>query len=169
MTLRQLIQEIIQLDEFEELATKITEIHPEWGDKKHTEVLKTYTRVAREVEDLPGDDELKDHVIVIDTLENTMFNKTESWTDVHLQDVDGDKWAIDMTDWNGLVDLEIKDNKCTTLTERLAHILFEITFWGTTRAAVINESRQLEKITRDKDNLIEVSAEEFLAGIQDLK
>ena len=74
-----------------------------------------------------------------------------------------------MTDWNGLVDLEIKDNKCTTLTERLAHILFEITFWGTTRAAVINESRQLEKITRDKDNLIEVSAEEFLAGIQDLK
>lgn len=169
MTLRQLIQEIIRLGEFEKLATKITEIHPEWSGKKHGDVLKTYTRVAKEIEDLPGDDELKGHVIVIDSIENTLFNKTESWTDVHLQDMDGDKWSIDMTDWNGLVDLEIKDNKCTTLTERLAHILFEITFWGTTRASVINESRQLEKITRDKDNLIEISMEEFLAGIEDLK
>jgi hypothetical protein len=47
--------------------------------------------------------------------------------------------------------------------------LYEITFWGTTRAAVINESRQLEKIARDKDNLIEVTMEEFLAEVDTLK
>ena len=169
MTLRQLIQEIIQLDELNTLAEKITDIHPEWSDKKSDDVLKTYTRVAREIEDLPGDDELKGHVIVIDTIENTLFNKTESWTDVHLLDQDGDKWSIDMTDWNGLVDLEIKDNACSTLTERLAHVLYEITFWGVTRQSVLNESRQLEKIARDKDNLIEVTMEEFLTECDKLK
>jgi hypothetical protein len=168
MTLRELIQEIIRLDELESVATKITEIHPEWSGKKQSEVLKTYTRVAHEIEDLPGDEELEGHVIVIDDIQNTLFNKTESWVDVHLQDDDKDKWSIDMTDWNGLVDLKIIDNKCKTLSERLAYILFEITFWGTTRQAVINESRQLEKIARDKDNLIEVTMEEFLAEIDQL-
>ena len=169
MTLRELIQEIIRLDNFEALAEKITDIHPEWSKKKNSEVLKTYKRVAMEIEDLPGDDELKGHIIVIDVLENTLFNKTESWADVHLCDSDGDKWSIDMTDWNGLVDLQVQDNTCKTLTERLAHILFEITFWGTTRQAVIHESRQLEKISRDKNNLIEVTMEEFLAECENLK
>ena len=168
MTLRDLIQEVIQLDEFNKLSAKICEIHPEWNTKKETDVFKTYKRVAKEIEDLPGDDELKDHTIVIDKVENTLFNETESWVDVHLLDPDGDKWALDMTDWNGLVDLNITDNVCTTLSERLAHILYEITFWGTTRQSVLNESRQLEKIARDKDNLIEVSMEEFLAEVDKL-
>lgn len=169
MTLRQLIQEVIRLDVFKELSHEVTKIHPEWSEKSTVQVLKTYKRVAEEIEDLPGDDELKGHVIGIDEIENTMFDKTESWVDVHLLDPDGDKWAIDMTDWNGLVDLEIKDNVCNTLTQRLASILYEITFWGTTRQAVIHESRQLEKIARDKDNLIEISMEEFLAECENLK
>jgi hypothetical protein len=168
MTLRQLIQEVIRLDGFDSLAKKITDIHPDWDDSKSKDVFKTYSRVAEEIEDLPGDDELTGHTIVIDMLENTLFNETESWIDVHLLDADGDKWSIDMTDWNGLVDLEVKDNTCNTLTERLAHILYEITFWGTTRKSVLHESRQLEKMARDKDNLIEVSMEEFLAEIGDL-
>ena len=169
MTLRQLVQEVIQLDGFDTLAKKITDIHPEWDGSKANDVFKTYSRVAREIEDLPGDDELKGHTIVIDVIDNTLFNTTESWIDVHLLDTDGDKWSIDMTDWNGLVDLEVKDNACETLTERLAHILYEITFWGTTREAVLHESRELEKIARDKDNLIEVSMEEFLEATADLK
>lgn len=169
MTLRQLIQEIIQLDEFDKLAAAIIDIHPEWSENKSSDVLKTYTRVAKEIEDLPGDDELKDHTIVIDTVDNTLFNKTESWVDIYLRDSDDDKWSIDMTDWNGLVDLEIIDRACSTLTQRLAHILYEITFWGTTRESVIHESRQLEKLSRDKDNLIEVSMEEFLMEIDNLK
>jgi len=169
MTLRQLIQEVIRLDAFKELSSEIIKIHPEWSKKSAVEVLKTYKRVAEEIEDLPGDDELKGHVISINKIENTLFDKTESWVDVHLLDPDGDKWAIDMTDWNGLVDLEIKDNICNTLTQRLASILYEITFWGTTRQAVIHESQQLERVARDKDNLIEVTIEEFLAECDDLK
>lgn len=169
MTLRQLIQEIIKLDEFDSVAYKIVDIHPEWSKKKHADVLKVYTRVAKDIEDLPGDDELAGHTIYIDLIENTLFNETETWTDVHLRDCEGEKWSIDMTDWNGLVDLEIKDNICTRLSERLAHILYEITFWGTTRESVIHESRQLEKIARDKDNIIEISMDEFLAECDSLK
>lgn len=170
MTLRELIQEIIKLDEFENLASNIIDIHPDWGkSKKYDQVLKTYTRVAKEIEDLPGDDELEEHVIVIEKLEDTPFNKTDSWIDVHLCDMDGDKWSLDMTDWNGLVDLKIIDRTCETLTERLAHILYEMTFWGTTRAAVLHEAAQLELISKDKSNIIEVSMEEFLAETEDLK
>ena len=173
MTLREYIQEHISLDKagyprvFERLAEHIISIHPEWSEKK--DVLKTYKRVCMEIEDLPGDDELKGHVIVIEDVENTLFEKTESWVDVHLLDADGDKWSLDMTDWNGLVDLEIKDDSSRTMEKKLAHVLYEITFWGTTRAAVIHESRQLEKLARDKDNLIEVTMEEFLAECDSLK
>lgn len=176
MTLREFIQEHIRLEGdgeedgyrmFDKLAENITKIHPEWSENK--DVLKTYKRVCLEIEDLPGDDELKGHVIVIEDVENTLFDKTESWVDVHLLDANGDKWSLDMTDWNSLVDLEIKDDSSRTFENKLAHVLYEITFWGTTREAVIHESRQLEKLARDKDNLIEVSMDEFLEMTKDLK
>ncbi len=169
MTLRQLIQEIIQLDAFDELSKEIIKIHPDWSDKTPGDVFKVYKRGAEEIEDLPGDDELIEHTIIIDNIENTLSNVTESWMDIYLLDEDGDKWSMDMTDWNGLVDLEISDNICTTLTERLAKILYEITFWGTSRQAVINESKQLAEMTKNKDNLIEVTMEEFIAECDSLK
>ena len=169
MTLRELVQEVSRINGFDTLASKISDIHPEWNKTEGGKVLRTYKRVAREIEDLPGDDELKGHMIALDHVENTLFNETESWVDVHLLDEDGDKWSIDMTDWNGLVDLPVKDNACDTLTERLAHILYEITFWGVTRKSVLHECEQMRLTAKDKDNLIEVSMEEFLAEVDTLK
>ena len=88
MTLRELIQEIIKNDDFTKLAECIKKIHPEWSETR--DVYKTYSRVAKEIEDLPGDDELKGHIIAMDVIENTLFDKTEKWVDVHLLDPDGD-------------------------------------------------------------------------------
>jgi DNA-directed RNA polymerase subunit F len=169
MTLRQLIQEIIRINEFEALANKITDIHPEWDDARDKQVLKTYRRVSHEIEDLPGCDELEGHTIVIDEVENILSDVNEKWIDVHLVDDEGDKWSIDMTDWNGLVDLPIKDNVCRSLSDRLAHILYEVTFWGTTRKSVLHEAEMLQKTRTNEDNLIEVSIDEFRAEIDKLK
>lgn len=169
MTLRELIKLVIECNGFEQLSDKIVNIHPEWVGQKQQDVMKTYRRVAIELEDLPGDDELKGHTIVIDEIENTLSDQTEKWVDVHLSDPDNDKWSIDMTDWNGLIDLPVQDNVFRSLTDRLAHILYEITFWGTTRQSVLHECEQLHQMTENKNNLIEVTMEEFLAEVDNLK
>jgi len=168
MTLRELIQEVTRLGELKSLAEKIIELHPDWADQLESDVLRVYTNVSEEIEDLPGDDELSGHVIVVEEISNTFSNLTEKWTDVHLLDSDGEKWAIDMTDWNGLVDLPIKDNTCDRLSHRLAHILYEITFWGRTRNSVLHESEQLQFAAKDKDNIIEISMEDFIKQCDEL-
>lgn len=167
MTLRQLIEHVTSRNLFNSCATYIQHINPDWKDRDYTTMLRTYTNVANEIADLPGDDEIVGHQIVIQDVTNELQDIKESYVDVHLHDGEN-SWSIDFVDWNQLVDLEIVDHTSTRdLCERLANILYEITFWGMTRESVLQEQQNLAD-TCDKDNLIEVSFEEFIAECNEL-
>ena len=152
MTLRQLIAEIKRLDLVDTVAEQLT------GHKS-----KTVKRVIHELDDLPGDDELTDCEILIDQFESEMQGIKETIVDVCIQEGET-KWAMDLTDWNSLIDLNISDKICNTLTERLCNILYEITFWGTSRSAVLQQIDDIQQ--EQEDNLITVTLEEFLEEIE---
>lgn len=148
MTFRQLIEEIKRLDLIDEVATKLT---------SHNS--KTVHRIIQELYDLPGDDELTNCVIVIDNIESELLGIKETIVDVCL--LEGQtKWSIDLVDWNSLIDLKIQDNVCNTLTDRLCNVLYEITFWGTTNAAINQQMDEMQSV--DDSNLISVTLEELL-------
>lgn len=167
MTLRQLIEHVIDRNMFNSCATYIQHINPEWKDREFTDIVRTYKNVAVELADLPGDDEIADHQIIIQDVVSELQNVKENYVDVHLHDGES-SWSIDFIDWNQLVDLKIVDHTSSRdLCERLANILYEVTFWGMTRESVCQEQHRLTK-TCEHDNLIEVSYEQFIAEINEL-
>lgn len=161
MTLRELAEQTIESETYDLVAKQIVKLHTDWSDQVD-QVKDRYQKVINELYDLPGDDELKGHFILLDNIEHELSGVVETIHDTCLYDGET-RWAIDLTDWNGLIDLEIKDNVCNNLSERLARILYEITFWGVTRQSVLNEASELSKMAKSKNNLIEVTLEQFLA------
>lgn len=158
MTLRQLIAEIKRLDLVDDIAVQLT-------DHKS----KTVKRVIHELYDLPGDDELSGCDILIDQFESDVQGIKETIVDVCIREGET-KWAMDLTDWNSLIDLNISDKICNTLTERLCNVLYEITFWGTSRNAILQQINEMQQdYDEQKDNLITVTLEEFLEELDELK
>lgn len=155
MTLRELIEHCTSEGFFDDISTHLLSLREEWTDKDI--VTKQYRRIADELLDLPGDDELSDHVILIrrDEHRSVLLGYEES------------VWSLDFVDWNCLVDLPIKDEVCRTLTERLARVLYEITFWGMTRESVLQQAEETRQASEGK--LIEVSYEEFLQELDQYK
>lgn len=155
MTLRELIEHCTSEGFFDDISTHLLSLREEWTDT--AKVTKQYRRIADELSDLPGDNELVDHVILIrrDEHRSVLLGHEES------------VWSLDFVDWNSLIDLPIKDEVCRTLTERLARVLYEITFWGMTREAVLQQAEETRQASEGK--LIEVTVEEFLQEIDQYK
>ena len=53
---------------------------------------------------------------------------------------DDELYALDFVDWGELIDAEIQASDSTPHNEALAHILWEITFWGFSREQIKAES-----------------------------
>ncbi len=157
ITLRYLIDRIMKMDDgFSKVAEHVLNLHPAWQAQGHDRVRHTYMKVSLELFGLQGDDELKDHVIeLVSTDENQIDVRLAKGADV---------WSLDFVDWEQLIDLPIRDPVCSELSQRLAYVLYQITFWGVTRDAVLHERDQVQ-IPDDTDNLITVDHETFLQGL----
>ena len=78
-------------------------------------------------------------------------NKGEdNFIDVCLLNKDDDElFAMDMVPWEDLIDMEIYKAVDLNNNESLAHILWEITFWGWNPDEVLEERRKLLEATKD--------------------
>jgi hypothetical protein len=155
ITFRQVIEQVNHSKSFPDVVDNILNIHKPWRALGTEQVEHTYSRVCDDLLDLPGDDDLQGHRLVV--------TKGDDSHDVHLRHGD-QTYSVDRVDWNQLIDLPIQDDVCVRLSERLACILYEITFWSTTRSGVLQEARNLRRLARDKDNMIEVTLEQLLSG-----
>lgn len=148
MTLRELINHVLNHGNLNKTVNYIRQVDKTIGDKPIDDVFHGYTNATRELLELPGDDKFKDHEIVVESV----VENNEEFSKVTLHD-GATAYAIDFMDWNELIDLEIKDKISRELSEMLAHVLYEITWWGFTRESVNQQRKELEDI--DKDDLIE--------------
>ena len=145
-------------DGFSKVAEHVLNLHPAWQAQGHDRVRHTYMKVCLELFGLQGDDELKDHMI-------ELVSTDEGQIDVRLAR-DTDVWSLDFVDWEQLIDLPIRDLVCSELSQRLAYVLYQITFWGVTRDSVLHERDQIQQHA-DIDNMIVVDLETFLQGLDE--
>ena len=123
-------------------------------------MVEKYSGVIRELLDVTPDDELHDHVIVI---KQAYDQNNNEYIDVHLENTqDGTTTAIDFIDWAKIIDLPIHDDISREVTQMLAHVLYELTWWGFTRESVRQQGDELIQMAQDKHNLVEFS----LSGIE---
>ena len=154
MTLRELIECVTTKGFFNKTVTQLRILH---GDHPDTQqVIRKYRNVVDQMLDLPGDDKLHDHTIVIDTGVDAANNE---YIKVHLRCGQDNTWGVDFIDWNELIDLPIQDKISNELSGMLAHILYELTWWGFTRESVNQQRVELENIS--KDNLVEFNLDEL--------
>jgi len=123
-------------------------VNDTFKDRKIEEVYTAYTNAIRELIELPGSDELVDWTIVVDSEEQD----GEEYSDVYLANDQEGKVAMDFIDWNDIIDLSIDDRISRELSEKLGHVLYEITWWGFTRSSV---NQQREELESQADNTIE--------------
>ena len=150
MTLRELIDHVTTRGFFNKVGSHLQMMNSDWKDHDITEITKSYRKVVDEIADLPGGDDLTGHVIVVDQVSADEI----SYIDVYMKDEQGQRWRIDFLDWNELVDLKIDDRISNEVSEMLAHILYEVTWWGRTRRSVTDQGKELLAEAQDKDNLL---------------
>ena len=137
----------------------LSTLSKDYTDDKIPYMVEKYTGVIRELLDVTPDDELHDHVIVI---KQAYDQDNNEYIDVHLENTqDGTTTAIDFIDWAKIIDLPIHDDISREVTQMLAHVLYELTWWGFTRESVRQQGDELIQMAQDKHNLVEFS----LSGI----
>ena len=74
------------------------------------------------------------------------LKKAEEYIDVCLYSLkEKTYYALDFVAWEELIDLKVYNELDLTDAESLAHILWEITFWGFSSAQIQTEAEKLKK------------------------
>lgn len=155
MTLRELINHVLDRGKFHKTIGYIHSTDPKWQKQDIARVHSSYTNAVQELMDLPGSDELADHKIVVES----NVQDQEEFVDVYIESDTG-RWGTCFIDWNDLIDLPIADKISTELSDVLAHVLYDITFWGFTRKNVIEAGESIMNI--DETEVIEVDLDTLL-------
>ena len=130
MTFRELINHVMNRGASLHVYAAISDTH--YKGEHLNEVCDKFTCVIRELLNLP-EGPVSDHINndFYLRLKNVSFLDGSDGPDVVLYDSAEDKeYACDFTEWVDLIDLQVEDKIGLPLDSILAHILYEITFWG---------------------------------------
>jgi hypothetical protein len=79
-------------------------------------------------------------------------NEEESFIDVCMHDESEDEiYSLDFIDWTELINMKVKKPNKLSKEECLAHILWEITFWGFSNQQVSEERSKLKEAIKEND------------------
>lgn len=114
-----------------------------FSNSKIVEYDIKYNRIFKELINLPSNPK--------DNLKIYLANVGPEKKDIDvclLDELEDELFSLDFVDWSDLIDLNLFNSAKITRSECLAHILWEITFWGSSQEA-INEQK---KKTFNKNN-----------------
>lgn len=110
-----------------------------------------YLNVWRDLSNMPKDIHLPPY------LKDLKIYIGERDGNIHVglyEEEEDEVYAIDLTPWNEIIDMEIHKDIEINNTEALAHILWEITFYGFTNNAVKKRLHEMHKLCKESENLI---------------
>jgi hypothetical protein len=85
---------------------------------------------------------------------NEIKDKDEEVIDVCFYDDSEDEhFALDFMDWGEIIECEVVAPKKFNQTTIVAHILWEITFWGYSRNKITEQRKTLNKISKEVEEL----------------
>ena len=153
MTLRELIHFVMDRGKSTHTIGYIHTFDPRWKERPIDDVFHKYTNALRELLELSGCDELEGHSIVVEG----NVQDGEEFTYVYIGNGD-DKWSTSFVDWNELIDLPVVDMTSVELTEMLAHVLYDITFYGFTRKSVMDSAESLHEVMKEDTIFYDLSS-----------
>jgi hypothetical protein len=85
---------------------------------------------------------------------NEVENEEEQIIDVCFYDDNEDEhYGLDFMDWGEIIDCQVVAPKAFNQTTIVAHILWEITFWGFSRKKITEERKELNKAVKEVEEL----------------
>lgn len=145
MTLRELIEYIYDNDLDTDLYTSIYNNYYTSADATLPDVIECYNLVVQEIVELPQFQNSDHHILL-----ESVVDSDSTRVDVCLFDTaEGKSYSVDYIDWSELVDLLVEDRVGLCHYDRLAHVLWELTFHGFTRDAIRESALELEKASEE--------------------
>ena len=158
MTLRQLVSEVVDNHGLFKVSMLLKELYYSDIEAENIERIFKYYSIATDglIKCVPEKTNL--YKIIICKEIDDFSEPPEEYTDVRLSNIDETElFCTDLTPWRKLIDLEI-DNKINLSKEEvLAHILYDITFYGYTETEIEQEQYRLSELAEQATN-------EFLEG-----
>lgn len=143
MTLREMINHVMSRGASLHVYACICDTYYKGEDMMN--VSKAFTSVIRElIKSVPSKDSdiTTDHQLLI----RSFVDDEREYAEVVLQDTtDGNIYSVDFVNWGDLLDLVVQDNAKIPLEVQLAHVLYEITFWGWSSDAIQKEKQKLSE------------------------
>jgi hypothetical protein len=128
MTLRESINHVMDRGAQAHIGSCIYNAYYRHRAGTFPEVMSSYGGVMRELRELPKRTDLDHHIILKSAVSDTT---NEECVDVHLLDTaENQSYSLDFVDWGEIIDLVIEDRMGLNIADTVAHILWEITFWG---------------------------------------
>jgi hypothetical protein len=121
-----------------------------------------FEKAFRELKSIEQQNKTKNLVVL-----NEVESKEEQIIDVCFYDDKQDEhYALDFMDWGEIIDCEVVAPKKFNQTTIVAHVLWEITFWGYSREKITEERKDLNKAVKEVKELDLEDLENF--NIEDL-
>ena len=138
MNLLELANSVMDHGDMLKTVTCLSQTHH--SDTPIERVHKMYVDVLRELIESTPTDKYLDHQLHVSNVIDE--DAEEQYVNVNL--VRGeDTWAIDFVDWGDLLMCEVVDDIGMDTSNLLAHILWELTFWGWTNSDVQEQAGTL--------------------------
>ena len=166
MTLRQLITKIVDDHGLFKVVMILKELY--YTDIETENVERIFKYYSTAIDGLVNctNEKCNLHKIIICKEQDDLSEPPEEYTDVRLSNIDETElYATDLTPWSRLIDLEIDNKINISREELLAHILYDITFYGYTEGEI---SLQQTRITELADSAEKDLLEEKLIPWEDL-
>ena len=85
---------------------------------------------------------------------NEIKDEDEEVIDVCFYDeIEDEHYALDFVDWGEIIECEVVAPKKFNQTTIVAHILWEITFWGYSREKITEQKKDLNKVVKEVEEL----------------
>jgi hypothetical protein len=134
-------------------------------DRTQDEIVELsikFEKAFRELKSIEQQNKTKNLVVL-----NEVESKEEQIIDVCFYDDKQDEhYALDFMDWGEIIDCEVVAPKKFNQTTIVAHVLWEITFWGYSREKITEERKDLNKAVEEVKELDLEDLENF--NIEDL-
>ena len=146
MTLRELLYRKSYKNIFNVIYKTFLKDHPQ---DKVVDLSIKFEQAFRELKSVEQNNKTKNLVVL-----NEVENEKEQIIDVCFYDDHEDEhYALDFMDWGEIIDCEVVAPKKFNQTTIVAHILWEITFWGFSREKITKERKELNKAVQEAEEL----------------
>ena len=152
MTLRETIDHVLVRGGQAHIHACIYNVYYRSKNRTFPEIMEAYGNVLKELQSLSTTKDTDWHIVLRDqTIDD------EAVVDVHLYNTaDDETYALDFIDWVDLIDLLVEDKIGLSQADQLAHILYELTFWGFDADQIKKERKLLEQASEEADHVTEV-------------